>query len=112
MPSFFCRSKVSLHLVPALVEFAFVLCDEFLRGVQWGMGRAQGNIGEERSAGIRLLLVANVSKSAVTQVFGQVVARTRGGIDEVVVLYQQRCPLVGLSAEEAVVLREPHTKRA
>ena len=97
--------------VPTLVKPAFVFLDELLRGVQRGMVRAEGEVGEERPPGVGLLLIADVGDGAVHQVFGQVVARTGGGIDEGVVLHQERRPLVGLAAEEAVELVKTHPQR-
>ncbi len=99
------------NLVPPLIKSALVLRDELLRGVQWGMGCAEGEIGEERSASVRLLLVADVGDCAVAKVFGQVITGPRGSINEVVVLHQQRCPLVCFAAKEAIVLLEPHAER-
>jgi len=53
--------------------------------MQRGVGRAEGEVGEERAAGVGLLLVADISDGAVGEVFGEVVAGAGRGIDEVVV---------------------------
>ena len=58
-----------------------------------------------------LLLVADIGDGAVDQILGEVVALALRRIDELVVLHQERRPLVGLAAEVAVIFLEAHAER-
>lgn len=105
------REGFLAYLVPALVELAPVLGDEVFWGMQRGVIRTEGQVGKERPAGIGLLLISDAGDGLVHQVLGEVLTRTRGGLDEAVVADQQRGPLVGLAAEKAVELFKAHPQR-
>ena len=79
--------------------------------MQRRMRGAERKIHEERSAGVGLLLVANLGNRVVDEVFGQMIARAFRRIDEMIVLHEQRRPLVGLAAKKAVISLEAHAER-
>ena len=92
------------HLVPALGEFPFVPGNIFFRGMERGVAGPQSQVGEEGPSGVGLLLVPDVGDGPVHQVFGQVIAGPGGGVNEMIVLHQKWGPLIGLTANKAVIL--------
>ena len=79
--------------------------------MQRRVGGAERQIHEEGTAGVGLLLVANVGNGVIDQIFRQMIAGTLGRIDEMIVLHQQRRPLVGLAAQKAVIFFKTHAER-
>src|ERR1700752_2644731 len=96
------------HLVPALVELAFVLRDPVLRYVVRGVRYSRRKVDEERLVGRNRLLLADVTDRLIGKVFHQMVAflgcslrfdRRRSFIKRWVVL-------VVLSADEPIEMLE------
>ena len=99
--------------LPAVVEGAAVGLDPLRGDLVRCVRGAGGQVGEERLAGRRLLLVLDHPDRLVDEVLGEVVALLGGRrrLDVVVVADQLRRPLAGLGAEEAVVLLEADAQR-
>ena len=57
-----------------------------------------------RAFSVSLLLVRDIDDSLVHQIFGQVVAGSGRLVDAVIVLNQERSPLIGLNVDEVVLL--------
>ena len=99
--------------VPPGVEPAAVGLDELLRCL---MGRVAGPVRQIQEEGLLRGDVAEVVHEldgAISEVLGEVIAVV-GGVrrfDEMVVVHEIGCVLVGLGAHEAVVALEPPTQR-
>ena len=99
--------------IPAGVELALVLVGPFPGHMVRGMGRAGGEVAEERLVRRKGLLLLDPADGLVRHVLHQVVAllgrlrrRDRGGT-----LDQRGIPLVRLAADEAVEVLEAATTR-
>ena len=94
--------------VPAGVEAARVPVAPLLRGVVRGVGRAGGEVQEDRAVGLQRVLAADPVHALVGEVLGQVVALLggAGGLDRGGALVQGGVVLVGLPADEAVEVLE------
>jgi hypothetical protein len=100
-------------LLVAHVELALVLVGPLLGHVVRGVGATGREVHHPRLVGIRRLSVADVLQRLVGDVLGEVVAvlGLGGLLDRLVVLDEQRVPLVRLSAQEAVEALEAATER-
>ena len=114
MPNCFCLSRIGVaNRLVAHVELALVAVGPLLRRVVRCVVCARAEVHEERTLRSNLLGIGDHPDGAVDEVLGQVVVvsqtgspvrrRAVGLIDELLVLDQVRVPLVGLSAEEAVI---------
>ena len=90
--------------VPAGVEAARVPVGPLLGGVVRGVGRAGGEVQEERAVRLQRVLAADPVHAVIGEVLGQVVALLRGaaGLHRGGALVQGGVVLVGLPADEAV----------
>ena len=93
-------------LVPAAVELALVLRDPVLRHVMRGVRGAGGEVGEERLVRGQRLLAPDPLDGLVRHVGGEVVVRVVRHLDLDGAVVDQRRPLIGLAADEAVELVE------
>ena len=98
-------------LVPALVELALVLVGPFLRHVVRRMRRAGRVIHEERLVGRHRLLRLHPVDRLVGHVHGEVVVLHLRRLDLDRAVIDERIPLVGLAADEAVELVEALVRR-
>ena len=94
-------------LVPALVELALVLVGPLLRHMVRRMDRPGRVVDEERLVRRHRLLGFHPVDGLVGHVDGEVVVLHLWGIDLDHAVVDERIPLVGLTADEAVELVEP-----
>ena len=107
-PSFFWRSSVSAaDLVPALVELSLVLVGPLLRHVMRRMRRPGREVDEERLVRRHRLLRLHPVDGLVGHVHGEVVVLHLRRLDLDQAVVDERIPLVGFTADEAVELVEP-----
>jgi hypothetical protein len=94
--------------VPAVVEAALVTVGPLGRDVVGLMGRARGEVDEERLVSGQGLLLADPGDRLVGQIRHQVIAVLGGapGLDRGGVLVQGRIPLVGLTGDEPIEVLE------
>ena len=97
--------------VPAVVEGSDVAVGPLLRDVVRCVGRARGEVDEERLVRHQRLLLADPADGPVGQILGQVVALLgrRWRLDRGRAVVQGRVPLVVLAADEPVERLEPAT---
>src|SRR5215475_7238946 len=62
------------NLVPAVIEFALVLCDPVCRDVVRSVSRSGGKVDEKWLVGSDRLLLVNIGNCLVSQVLHQVIA--------------------------------------
>ena len=105
------REGLLAVLVPAAVELALELRDPLLRHVVRRVRRAGGEVGEERLVRRQRLLAADPLDGLVRHVGGEVVVRVVRRLDLDRAVEDQRRPLVGLAADEAVELVEAGVRR-
>ncbi len=98
--------RLSPNLVPALVELALVLVGPLLRHMMRRMDRAGRVVDEERLVRRHRLLGLHPVDRLVGHVDGEVVVLHLRRIDLDHAVVDERIPLVGLAADEAVELVE------
>ena len=100
--------RLLAELVPATVELALVLVRPLLRHVMRRVGRAGGEVHEERLVRHQRLLLAHPRNRAIREIFGERVAflRRLRRLDGRGALVQARVVLVRLTADEAVEMLE------
>ena len=98
--------RFNSHLVPALVELALVLVGPLLRHVVRRMRRPGCVVDEERLVGRHRLLRLDPVDRLVGHVHGEVVVVHLRRLDLDRPVVDERIPLVGLTADEAVELVE------
>src|SRR5262245_65472227 len=99
--------------LPALIEFAFVLCDPVFRDVVRGMSRSGSKVNKKRLVGSDRLLLPDIGNRLVGEVLHQVVALVRRPLrlDRRGAVKQCRVPLIGFSTDKAVEVLETRSRR-
>ena len=109
---FLVREDLLAHLVPAHVELALELVDPLLGRLMRRVGAAGNVVEEERLVGRRCVELVEVLDGVVRHAGDHVVVglfaprKDRRGVAE-----QERRPLIGLAAHEAVEVVEAHAER-
>src|SRR5262249_54384420 len=101
------------NLVPAVIEFALVLCDPICRDVVRSVSRSGGKVNEKWLVGSDRLLLANIRNCLVRQVLHQVIALLGRPLrlDRRGAIVQRRVPLIGFSTDKAEEVLETRSRR-